>query len=99
MALDRVCGRNRPLCAASAGEWLIVPLIAVASTNRVKIEAALTGFRRMFPNDHYEAVGVTALSGVSDQPMTDDETLRGAVERAKQARQVRPDADFWVGIE
>lgn len=73
--------------------------IVVASTNPVKIAAALEGFRRMFPAEAFTARGVSVLSGVSDQPMTDAETLQGAHNRAVRARQAAPDADYWVGIE
>lgn len=38
-------------------------------------------------------------SGVADQPMGDDETVRGARNRARQARVAHPEADFWCGIE
>ena len=39
------------------------------------------------------------MSGVSDQPMTDAETLRGALNRVARARSDAPDADYWVGME
>ncbi|MBZ0287330.1 MAG: inosine/xanthosine triphosphatase [Anaerolineae bacterium] len=73
--------------------------IIVASTNPVKIQAALAGFRALFPGEAFEARGVSVPSGVSDQPMTDEETLSGALNRAKAAREQTPDADFWAGIE
>ena len=73
--------------------------IVVASTNPVKIASALAGFRRMFPQETFDARGLSIPSGVSDQPMTDAETLRGALQRAQGARHAAPDADFWVGIE
>lgn len=73
--------------------------IIVASTNPVKIAAALAGFQRMFPHETYTASGVNVPSGVSHQPMSDDETLFGATTRAENARQHSPDADYWVGIE
>jgi len=76
-----------------------MPALVVASTNPVKIQAALDGFRRMFPAEAFEAHGVSAASGVSDQPMTDGETLQGARNRAEAARHLHPNADFWVGIE
>jgi inosine/xanthosine triphosphatase len=76
-----------------------VKSIVVASTNPVKIQAALDGFRRMFPNEEFQARGVAAASGVSDQPMSDAETLQGARNRAAAARSAAPEVDFWVGIE
>jgi inosine/xanthosine triphosphatase len=76
-----------------------VKTVVLASHNPVKAQAALTGFRRMFPDEEFQLQRVTADSGVSDQPFSSDETLSGACNRARAACQVQPDADFWVGIE
>jgi len=73
--------------------------LVVASTNPVKLAAAAAGFRRIFPADDVEITGVSAPSGVPDQPMSDEETERGALGRARAAQQLRPQADYWVGIE
>ncbi|POR32208.1 NTPase [Tolypocladium paradoxum] len=71
----------------------------VSSQNPVKIEAAREGFSRMFPNGSLNLHGLSVSSGVPDQPFTDEETLRGASNRAQNARAARPGADYWVGIE
>ncbi len=73
--------------------------IVVASTNPVKIDAALAGFQSMFPDEVFSVDGVSVPSGVSDQPMSDEETLEGALNRAKNARIHSPHVDFWVGLE
>lgn len=73
--------------------------IVVASTNPVKIQAALAGFRLMFPNEIFEARGVSVPSGVSDQPMSDEETLQGARNRVYAVKEAAPEADYWAGIE
>ena len=73
--------------------------IIVASKNPVKIKAALTGFQKMSPSQTFEIEGVSAVSGVSDQPQSDTETLQGARARVEHARAQHPSADFWVGIE
>ncbi|MEZ4668205.1 MAG: inosine/xanthosine triphosphatase [Anaerolineae bacterium] len=73
--------------------------IIIASTNPVKIQAAQTGFQQMFPYDSFLASGLSVPSGVADQPMTDEETLQGALNRAANARAADPQAAFWVGIE
>lgn len=72
--------------------------IVVASTNPVKIEATRVGFSQVF-GENIQLIGISIPSGVSDQPMSDDETHRGAKNRALNARQAYPDADYWVGIE
>ncbi len=73
--------------------------IVVASNNPVKVQAVHEGYARMFPGEAIEVLTASVPSGVSDQPCTDSETLQGAVNRALNARQAVPDADFWVGIE
>ncbi len=73
--------------------------LVIASTNPVKIQSALEGFRRMFPDEDYQAEGVSVPSGVGDQPMSEAETLQGALNRVKAAQREHPNADFWIGIE
>lgn len=73
--------------------------IVVASKNPVKVNAALAGFGKSFPGQPFTAIGISAASGVSDQPSSDEETRQGATNRTSAARAQHPDADFWVGIE
>ena len=73
--------------------------IVVASRNPVKIDAAVKGFSDMFPRSAFVASGVSVESGVPEQPFSDADTLRGALNRARNARALEPDASFWVGIE
>ena len=65
----------------------------------MKIQSALNGLRRMFPADTFLGKGVAVPSRVSAQPMSDDETLRGALNRAEAVHRAVPPADFWVGLE
>jgi inosine/xanthosine triphosphatase len=74
-------------------------IIAVASTNPVKVKAAQAGFEKMFPAEEFVFQMVKAPSGVSDQPASDEETFLGALNRARRTAELRPEADFWVGIE
>lgn len=73
--------------------------VIVSSTNPVKLEAVRLGFERMFPEREFVFSSATVVSGVSDQPLTDAETLLGAKNRAEAARLARPEADFWAGLE
>lgn len=73
--------------------------IIIASHNPVKIEATRQGFQDMFPGEDFQIKGVSIPSGVSDQPMSSQETLTGATNRARTAQAQHPKADFWVGIE
>lgn len=45
------------------------------------------------------SIGVS--SGVPDQPLNDDdeETLQGALNQARNARDVEPNALCWIGLE
>jgi inosine/xanthosine triphosphatase len=74
--------------------------IVVASQNPVKIRAVRDGFERMnVLDEETEIIGISAPSGVSDQPMTDEETYLGAKNRAEYIKKECKDADFWVGVE
>lgn len=71
--------------------------VVVASTNPVKIESARRGIAALYGD--VEASGIEVVSGVAAQPFGNEETLRGALNRAQAARAQDPDADFAVGIE
>lgn len=73
--------------------------VVVASQNPVKIEAVRRGFERMFPQAGLLVLAVSVPSGVSHQPLSDAETLQGALNRARAARQMAAEADFWAGVE
>ena len=72
--------------------------IAVGSENPVKIEAVRTAFLAVWPDGEWEVAGVAAASGVSDQPMSDEECIAGAKNRARLAR-AASNADYGVGLE
>ena len=73
--------------------------VIVASLNRVKADAVLSGFFRLFPNQHWEIEQIPVDSGVDDQPLSDAVARQGAENRAKRAREAVPQADYWVGVE
>jgi len=76
-----------------------MPTVVIASTNPVKINATQEGFEQIFPDVIFTVSGVSVPSGVSDQPMTSAETMQGAMNRAQNACDAHPEADYWVGIE
>jgi len=73
--------------------------IIVASENPVKIASVEKGFHAMFPEEDITVYGVNVPSGVSHQPMTNAETEHGAQTRVANAKKIKPDADYWIGIE
>lgn len=73
--------------------------IVLASNNPVKVRATLNGFRRMFPSEEFKVETVSVSSGVNSQPLSNEETLQGALNRVRNAAKLIQDADYWVGIE
>ena len=78
---------------------MVMQKIIVASENPVKINASLAGFRRMFPDEEFSVEGVSVESGISDQPIGNEETYQGACNRLDNVQEKSPNADYWVGIE
>ena len=74
-------------------------VLIVASTNPVKVEATRLGFQQMFPDMALEVKTVSVPSGVKDQPISSEETLQGALNRARAAARLMPEGDYWIGIE
>ncbi len=73
-----------------------VARIAVGSTNAAKVEAVRQIIERLWPEATIQPIAVT--SGVSVMPMTDEETRRGALIRARAALDATQ-ADLSVGLE
>ncbi len=73
--------------------------VIISSQNPVKITAVESAFGQVFPAQTFSFEGISVPSEVSDQPMSDEETLLGANNRVKNAKIKRPMADFWVGVE
>ena len=69
--------------------------VVVGSKNPVKINATGNILRKIYKN--VEVTSKDVDSGVSDQPFGLDETIKGAVNRAKNA--YSDEADLSVGIE
>ena len=70
--------------------------ITVGSKNPIKIEATRSAFEKVFGG--CEVVGIFTPSGVSEMPLSFDEMVEGAKNRAKRARE-ESDADYGVGLE
>ena len=70
--------------------------IAVGSRNPVKVKAVKRAFSRAFGK--CEVVAVLVSSGVSNMPMSFNESVKGAKNRAKEVLE-ELEADFGVGLE
>ncbi|WP_394243973.1 inosine/xanthosine triphosphatase [Vibrio astriarenae] len=73
--------------------------VIIASLNPAKIKAVQSAFTAAFPGQTFDYQGVSVASEVADQPMSNEETKAGAINRVKNARIALPDADFYVGLE
>lgn len=71
-------------------------LIAVGSTSDSKLRTVRAVYARIDPSA--EIVPAPVNSAVSAQPTSDDETIRGALYRARESR-ARLNADYGIGIE
>jgi inosine/xanthosine triphosphatase len=69
--------------------------VIVGSKNAAKVKAVEMGVHTYWPEAVVE--GRDVASGVSAQPLSDDETQRGALNRARAAHALG--ADFGVGLE
>jgi inosine/xanthosine triphosphatase len=68
--------------------------VSVGSKNPAKINAVKEAFKEY----QYEIISIDAESGVSEQPMSDEETIKGAINRAIQAAE-KAGADIGIGLE
>jgi len=68
--------------------------IAIGSTNPVKIQAV----KNAISNENIRVITCSALSGVRSQPLSDEETLQGAINRAKDCL-AKTESPLAIGLE
>jgi len=68
--------------------------VIVGSINPVKVGAVTESFRQYYPD--CEVFSQKVSSGIAEQPMSEEETLRGSTNRALAALEY---GDFGVGLE
>ncbi|KAA9002686.1 non-canonical purine NTP phosphatase [Affinibrenneria salicis] len=73
--------------------------VVATTTNPAKIKAITLAFSDVYGADNCRIESVDVDSGVPNQPLGSVETRTGARNRVMMARQVRPEAHFWVGVE
>lgn len=76
-----------------------VKKVVVASLNPAKINAVKSAFQSAFPHQAFEFIGISVESEVDDQPMSNEETRDGALNRVRNAKISQPGADYYVGLE
>ncbi len=72
--------------------------VAVGSKNPAKLKAVKLAFKKVFLDAKIHIFGVSITSVVSNQPMSDEESIIGATHRAKQSI-AKMNADYGVGLE
>ncbi|MFT5162591.1 MAG: inosine/xanthosine triphosphatase [Alteromonadaceae bacterium] len=72
--------------------------VVVGSLNPVKVNAVKNALQMVFADSQIECQGMRAPSEVADQPMTADETRKGAINRVNYCK-AHCKADFYVAIE
>jgi len=71
--------------------------VALGSTNNDKVNIlreALSDFEK-----EVEIIKVAVQPNISEQPLSEEETIKGAINRAKSALIAKPEVDFAVGLE
>jgi len=71
--------------------------VAVTSKNPVKLEAVKRAFQEYFPKKPIDFITISVNSDVREQPMSADETAKGAYNRTTNVKNAA--VDFVVGIE
>ncbi len=72
--------------------------ISVGTTNKRKLEAVEAVITEMDIHKDFEVNGFDAESGVPETPL-DEQTILGALNRAKSAHKQDPKQDMYIGIE
>ncbi|MFS0822368.1 DUF84 family protein [Bacillus sp. 1P02SD] len=68
--------------------------VAIGTKNPAKVDAIINGFAGIEAN----FLPISVSSGVSAQPFSDEETIRGAINRATSALE-KEGADLGIGLE
>ena len=73
--------------------------VSVASKNPVKIQAIQAAFTKFFSGTSLSVEGFYCPSEIEDQPIGEEYTLLGAMNRLSHLRQLAPDSNYFASIE
>ena len=74
--------------------------VYIGSENPVKIKCTINAFGKVYGDlSGFRFTSVPVESGVCSQPISHEETLRGAKNRVMNIKELFRDGDFYVGIE
>ncbi len=71
--------------------------ILIATENKAKIQAVQEVFTQVFSD--IQITSKKFPSNISDQPMSEEEGIQGALNRALNAKKENPDYDYYIGLE
>lgn len=71
--------------------------IIICTENKAKIQATEEVIQHVFSD--FELVSEKFPSNIPEQPLSEEEGIKGAINRATNARSKHPDADYYVGME
>lgn len=75
--------------------------ILVWTTNPTKIKSIENASKKCvyFEKEEREITGVSVPSGISEMPLSLEETTHGAINRAKNCQSANKNSDYYIGIE
>lgn len=71
--------------------------VVIGSENKDKIKILENALKEIYLE--VEVLGVKTDSQITNQPLDKETTKAGAINRARNAKKEKPDADFWFGLE
>ena len=71
--------------------------IAIGTLNKAKNEAVQKVISKVWPQAEYFPIKTN--SQIREQPLTDEEGIKGAINRAKHALELTPQTDYGIGLE
>jgi inosine/xanthosine triphosphatase len=71
--------------------------IIICTENKAKVQAIENVLNRVWTN--FSIINEKFPSDISEQPLSEDEGIEGAVNRANNARLKYPNADYFIGME
>ncbi len=71
--------------------------IIISTENKAKVQAVEEVLHQVW--DNFEIVSEKFPSDVSEQPLSETEGIKGAINRAENAKLKHSGADYWVGME
>lgn len=72
--------------------------IVIGSESGRKIDTATRVLKEVLGHDDFSVLGCAALSGVPETPW-DEETFKGARNRAQHSQELVPGGDYFLGVE